>query len=94
MAHELAAELEQSIQLSVIDLEEQLETVNDEKSRLSDIVEQHKRVRIISGFPELVVFNFNPDLYNAILLVSLKPTLISSLKLMSMLLHDYLHYQH
>ena len=44
VAHELAAELEQSIQLSVIDLEEQLESVTDEKSRLSDIVEQHKRV--------------------------------------------------
>ncbi|KAL5266726.1 hypothetical protein ACHWQZ_G003939 [Mnemiopsis leidyi] len=43
VAHELAAELEQSIQLSVIDLEEQLESVTDEKSRLSDIVEQHKR---------------------------------------------------
>ena len=44
VAHELEAELEQSIHLSLIDLEEQLENVNDEKSRLSDIVEQHKRV--------------------------------------------------
>eukprot|EP00116_Pleurobrachia_bachei_P009068 sb/3469330/ len=44
VAHELAAELEQSIHLSVIDLEEQLDAVNDEKSRLSDIVAQHKQV--------------------------------------------------
>ena len=48
VAQELADELQESMHLSVLELEQRLEDVNDEKSKLTSVLEQHRMVLITS----------------------------------------------